>query len=187
MYTTTFTSKTMTEQQTLKNINIQTKTYWEHVLFVRTKVLQKIEEDLNSFIKDDPKKWSRNIASIYELLIKLHHEHYSKLKLFGFLEKNISGKYGKILHRVYFDCLYLIENNLHVDTVYTRSNEDIIKDIRNIRPEISKRSKRPIRNIPCVVYYGMDIEEPESQYDNITNIWNDFASKNDPDYDETTI
>ena len=71
--------------------------------------------------------------------------------------------------------------NLIKSTLYPDLNnlDSVIEAHNHIR---TMESQRPRRKIPKVDYTGMDTIEPESEYDGITNIWEDVTKSEDPDY-----
>ena len=60
-------------------------------------------------------------------------------------------------------------------------NTDIMIKAKNEHERLSKI--RPRRNIKRVNYTGMDMIEPENEFDGITNIWADLTIQGDPDYE----
>lgn len=102
-------------------------------------------------------------------LVKTHIETYLKVR------NLISEFFEKIR--------YSTINNVNLsDPCYVDiyKNIDAFKNIDKFKNALG--SNRVRRNIPVVSYVGMDCQEPESEFDGITNPWVDMSIYYDPDY-----
>ena len=79
----------------------------------------------------------------------------------------------------------MYENIADEDTKIEREAQEKARKAKDEKVNTRKnviKLRRSRRNIPVVNYTGMDSIEPESEYDGITDIWQDKTLKSDPNY-----
>ena len=75
-------------------------------------------------------------------------------------------------------------NYIEEDSNFDDPSDEDYKPYEHVSKTVIKNTaSRPKRNIPVVDYTGMDTIEPESEYDNITDIWYDNSIHYDSDYE----
>ena len=151
----------------------QTEIHRENKMQTALKIYSKLNKELIKIISvEGLQPWITFIATIFNKSTQFIEE--KNLGVYSNVDKNLVDSFFEEISQTRKFAIDIIKNyNGSVCHPY-------ISEARN---EISRlENSRPRRNINRVNYTGMDIIEPESEYDGNTDIWSDKTIKNDPDY-----
>lgn len=146
----------------------------QNKMAVALKIYEKLNKDLSNRIAEDGlDSWIKFIAAVYA-------------KTSDFIREMDRGDYFVIDKNIvenFFSCVFAVRNfTSNIIKNYCGNVSE--HSIKRAKEEITRlESRRPRRNIPRVNYTGMDTNEPESEFDGITDIWLDLTLSEDPDYE----
>jgi hypothetical protein len=146
---------------------------------VSLKIYKNVNANLKKLLDFNRLKWNKFAATVYSKTT----EFYNSMQC---------GEYNEITDKnlVSNHCKEFMKTRNFLKSYFTNlkktahwqidMNDKFIAQAMN---EIEKEmTMRPRRNVPRVNYTGMDIVEPESEFDGITDIWADLSVYEDPDY-----
>jgi hypothetical protein len=147
---------------------------------ISLQIFKNVNANLEKLLIGNPMNWVKFAATVYSKTTEYYNDMITG-KHNDIEDKNLVTihfqefmKARKFLES-YFINLKKISPS-HIDM----NDKFIAKAIQELEKELAM--SRPRRNVPRVNYTGMDIVEPESEFDGITDIWADCTVDEDPDY-----
>jgi len=159
-------------------IRLDLATGKENRMRVTLQIFEKINKDLPLIINSQSPNilaWKRFVCVIFNKINEFEDDYYS-------------GNWDEIIDEILLDKFVgelITTKNFASEIIRNHSDYSIIDpDIIRAKNEVIRLDGiRPRRNIPRVNYTGMDVIEPKSEFDEITDIWADLSIKEDPDYE----
>ena len=156
----------------------------EHVLHkeekmrVALEIFKNINVNLQNLLTLNPLKWNEFAAVVYSKTTEFYNDMLSGKH--NIADKNLlTMHFQEFMKARKFLETYFINLKKSSPSKIDMNNKFIIQAMNEIEKEMTMR---PRRNVPRVNYTGMDIVEPESEFDGVTDIWADCTVDEDPDY-----
>jgi hypothetical protein len=168
---------------TIKNFidKINTDTCSERKISFLVEMYKIINNEFERLLNLNPKKWVLFASILYNKTIEFQKDLEKKPHL-KYSYNQVLGKTPCLLEKAKN---FLVKCLLHINATSPELINPYLINMRGpdfIQADLNIETARPRRNIPRVDYTGMDMIEPESEYDGITNIWADPTIDEDPDY-----
>lgn len=148
-------------------------------LKITVQIFKTVNANLQNIINSDGiDKWINFSATVYLKIIEFEDDYFSR----SFNDITDNKLLSEFLAELHKPKDYLINLLLNYDV--ERLDSGKINNKQNVaRAKKLINERRPRRLIKPINYTYMDIIEPASKYDGITDIWADPTIDEDPDYD----